>query len=79
MPYVGQPIAIIVGKNRAIAKQATKLINLDIEELSVIVDPRKAFSQGQIIGTPRTFILGDVDSSWEQCDLIVEGNCEIGG
>ena len=77
--YVGQPIAIVVGKTRAIAQKATKLIHLNIEELPVIVDPREAFSQGQIIGTPRTFVLGDVDNTWEKCDLIVEGNCEIGG
>ena len=62
-----------------IAQKATKLIHLDVEELPVIVEPREAFSQGQIIGTPRTFVLGDVDNTWEQCDLIVEGNCEIGG
>ncbi len=77
--YVGQPIAIVVGKTRAIAQKATKLIHLGIEELPVIVEPREAFSQGQIIGTPRTFVLGDVDNAWSQCDLIVEGNCEIGG
>ena len=77
--YVGQPIAVVVGKISAIAKKATKLIHLEIEELPVTVDPRAAFSQGQIIGTPRTFILGDIDRAWSQCDLIVEGNCEIGG
>jgi xanthine dehydrogenase large subunit len=77
--YVGQPIALVVGKTKAIAHKATNLIRLEVEELPVIVDPREAFSQGQIIGTPRTFVLGDVDSVWEQCDLVVEGTCEIGG
>jgi xanthine dehydrogenase large subunit len=77
--YVGQPIAVVVGKTKAIAQKATKLICLEVEELPVIVEPREAFSQGQIIGTPRTFVLGDVDSAWEQCDLIVEGKCELGG
>jgi xanthine dehydrogenase large subunit len=77
--YVGQPIALVVAKTKAIAHKATNLIRLEVEELPVIVDPREAFSQGQIIGTPRTFVLGDVDSAWEQCDLIVEGKCEIGG
>ncbi len=77
--YIGQPIAVVVGKTRAIAQKATKLIPLEVEELPVIVDPRDAFSRGQIIGTPRTFVLGDIDNAWSQCDLIVEGNCEIGG
>ncbi len=77
--YVGQPIALIVGTTRAIAQKAAKLIRLDVEELPLVVDPREAFMQGQIVGTPRTFILGDIDSAWERCDLIVEGTCEIGG
>ncbi len=77
--YIGQPIAVVVGHTRAIAQKATKLIRLEVEELPIIVDPRDAFSRGQIIGTPRTFVLGDVDSAWEECDLIVEGNCKIGG
>ena len=77
--YIGQPIAVVVGNTKAIAQKATKLIHLEVEELPVIVDPREAFSQGHIIGTPRTFVLGDVDSAWSQCDLIVEGNCQVGG
>ena len=77
--YVGQPIAVVVGKTRAIAQKAAKLIRLEVEELPIIVDPREAFSQGHLIGTLRTFVLGDVDGAWEECDLIVEGNCEVGG
>lgn len=77
--YVGQPIAVVVGITKAIAQKAVKLIQLEIEELPVIVNPREAFNQGQIIGTTRTFVLGEVDNAWSQCDLIVEGNCEIGG
>ena len=77
--YIGQPIAVVVARTKAISQKAVKLIRLEVEELSVIVDPREAFSQGQIIGTPRTFVLGDIDNAWSQCDLIVEGNCEIGG
>ena len=77
--YVGQPIAVVVGKTRAIAQKAAKLILLEVEELPIIVNPREAFSQGHIIGTLRTFVLGDVDSAWSKCDLIVEGNCEVGG
>ena len=77
--YIGEPIAVVVGKTRAIAQKAIKLIRLEVEELPVIVDPREAFTRGQIIGTPRTFVLGDVKSAWEKCDLIIEGNCEVGG
>ncbi|GAB4540430.1 MAG: xanthine dehydrogenase molybdopterin binding subunit [Pleurocapsa sp.] len=77
--YVGQPIAVVVGKNSAIAQQATKLINLEVAELPVIVDPRVAFNQGEIIGTSRTFVLGDVESNWDKCDFVVEGKCDLRG
>ncbi|MFQ5641967.1 MAG: molybdopterin cofactor-binding domain-containing protein, partial [bacterium] len=36
-------------------------------------------AKGQIIGNPRTFALGDVESAWGKCDVVVEGNCDIGG
>lgn len=77
--YVGQPIAVVVAKTQQIAQKAAKHITIEIAELPPVLEPREAFAQGQIIGTPRTFVLGNVDSSWEKCDLVVEGTCEIGG
>lgn len=77
--YVGQPIAVVVAKTQQIAQTAAKHITIDIQELPAILEPREAFAQGQIIGTSRTFILGNVETSWQQCDLVVEGTCEIGG
>ena len=77
--YVGQPIAVVVGKTAEIARQAAQCINLQVEERPPILDPRQAFGRGHLFGPPRTFILGDVDQAWEQCDLILEGTCDIGG
>ncbi|MDJ0705506.1 MAG: molybdopterin-dependent oxidoreductase [Leptolyngbyaceae cyanobacterium MO_188.B28] len=77
--YVGQPIAVVVGKTAAIARQAVNRISLQVEERPPVLDPRQAFERGHIIGSPRTFVLGDVDQAWEQCDLILEGTCDIGG
>ncbi|MFQ5583382.1 MAG: molybdopterin cofactor-binding domain-containing protein, partial [Calditrichia bacterium] len=51
----------------------------DVEELPVVTDPKEAYKRGEIIATPRTFQLGDVDSAWEKCDVVVEGSCDIGG
>ncbi|MBD2188030.1 molybdopterin cofactor-binding domain-containing protein [Pseudanabaena mucicola] len=77
--YVGQPIAVVVAKTKAIAQKATKLISIQLEKFTPVVNPREAFSQGNIIGTQRTFALGDVDIVWADCDVIVEGSCEVGG
>ncbi len=77
--YVGQPIAVVVAKTQQIAQKAAKRITIKIEERPLVLEPREAFAKGQIIGQPRTFVLGNVESSWEKCDLVVEGRCEIGG
>ncbi len=76
--YVGQPVAVVVGKTKACAQKAAKKIAMQVEELPAIVEPKEAFVRGQIIGVPRTFVLGDVESAWSNCYLIVEGTCEIG-
>ena len=70
---------IVVSKSYETARKAVKKIKCKITEKPAITDPRAAFEKNQIIGTPRTFALGDIDSSWEKCDVIVEGQCEIAG
>lgn len=77
--YVGQPIAVVVAETSALARQGATLIKPQIEVYPPILDPREAFVRRQIIGTPRTFVLGDVEQSWAQCDRILEGTCNIGG
>lgn len=77
--YIGQPIAIVVAKTVEAAREAVHLIEGDFEELEVVVDPRVAHARGDFIAQPRTFRLGDVDSAWADCDIIVEGEVDIAG
>ncbi len=77
--YIGQPVAVIVAKTPEIARDAVHLVEMELDELPVVVDPREAHANGQFIATPRTFSLGDVDATWDQCDVVVEGECEIAG
>ena len=77
--YLGEPVAIVVAKTPEIARHAVKKIRIDLEELPIVIDPRKAFEKGDIIGTPRTFEMGDIEASWDQCNIVVEGSCEIRG
>ncbi len=77
--FIGQPVAVVIASSPEIAHKAVKKINIDIEELPPIVDPREAFEKGEIIGAARTFKMGDVDKTWEKCDYLAEGCCEIGG
>lgn len=77
--FIGHPIAIVVADDIIIAKQAVKKISFEIEPLPVITDPREAFQKGELIIPPRVFNLGNVDSAWKECDIIVEGTAESGG
>ncbi|MFQ5605612.1 MAG: xanthine dehydrogenase molybdopterin binding subunit [bacterium] len=77
--FVGQPVAVVIASSPVQAQKAAAKIDLQVTALPVITDAREAFEKGEIIGTPRTFSLGDVDQAWDACDLVVEGRCEIGG
>lgn len=77
--FVGQPVALAVASTPEEARRAVGKIEMKFSELPVIVDPREAYARGEIIGTPRTFSLGDVDSAWATCDVIVEGRCDSAG
>lgn len=71
--YWGQPIAFIVAKTEAIAKKARALITIDIQDLPVITTAKEAKEKASFINAPRSFILGDVESSFSDCDYVFEG------
>ncbi|MBN1837473.1 MAG: molybdopterin-dependent oxidoreductase [Spirochaetales bacterium] len=77
--YVGQPVALVVAESAAAARSALAAVELEIEELPAVLDPREAWKQGLLIVPPRTFELGDVEGAWKQCDCVVEGTAESGG
>ncbi|HHT9122831.1 MAG TPA: xanthine dehydrogenase molybdopterin binding subunit [Candidatus Wunengus sp. YC63] len=77
--YVGQPVALVIGTSPEIARKGVRKITIDVEQLPAITDPKEAFSKGNIIGSPRTFVLGDVEATWQKCDLVLEGVCDVGG
>ena len=77
--FWGQPIALIVGESEVICRKARKLIEIEIEELPVITDPREAFQKNQLIAPPRTFKLGDPDLVWDSCEYVFEGQADSNG
>ena len=77
--FIGQPLAFVVATSSQLARSAASLIQLDVEELPIITDPREAFAKGQVIGPTRTFEMGDVDALWADCEVVIEGECDIGG
>ncbi len=77
--FCGQPIALILAESESIARKARKLIEIEIEELPVIVDPREAREKDQLIFPPRTFNLGDTSATWNDCEYIFEGVADSNG
>ncbi|MDA3952540.1 MAG: molybdopterin-dependent oxidoreductase [Bacteroidales bacterium] len=77
--FIGHPIAFIVAINEDIARKAVKLINIKIDELKVITDPREAQKKGHLLIPPRTFKMGNVENEWSKCEYIFEGKVENGG
>jgi xanthine dehydrogenase large subunit len=77
--FRGQPVAMVAAETEKQARAAVKKIILEIEPQRPVVDPREAFEEGNIIGTPRIFSCGDVEAAWKECDIVVEGSTETGG
>jgi xanthine dehydrogenase large subunit len=76
--YAGQPIALVIAGSEAAARHARSGIVLEVCESPGVFDPREAYLHGEIIGSVRTFALGDVDRAWPRCDRIVEGRVDSG-
>lgn len=77
--FQGQPIALIVAKNEHTARKALKLINFKIKESDAVIDPRIAKEKGHLLFSPRTFRMGDIESTWSGCKYIFNGRVESGG
>jgi xanthine dehydrogenase large subunit len=71
--FWGQPIALIVAKSEFVARQARRLIEIDIEELPVITTARQAKAAGKLISTPRSFNLGNIVNAFKDCAYVYEG------
>jgi len=76
---VGEPVALVVADTERLARAALASVELEVERLPAVFDPREAFKQGLLIRPPRTFAAGDVEAAWTDCDVVVEGRVDSGG
>jgi xanthine dehydrogenase large subunit len=77
--YIGQPIAVVIAEDARTAREAAQAIEIAYEKLPAVFDAREACEKGFLIGSPRTFSMGNTDAAWQYCDIIVEGEAESGG
>ena len=76
--FIGQPIAVIIGRTIDAARAALKSIKCEIDPLPVLTEARQAFAEGSLIAPSRTFSLGDTEAVWGKCDVVVEGSADSG-
>lgn len=77
--FQGQPIAVILADSEHTGRHARTLVEVTYEEKEVIVDPRVAKEKGELIIPPRTFEMGDVNGSWNDCAYVFEGKADSNG
>ena len=84
--YVGDPIAVVVAENRYIAEDAMELIDVEYEALPAVTDARSSMQaeaprlhEAVPNNIPANFQVdvGDVDSAFAKCDLIIEEEFSI--
>ncbi|MHB8855146.1 MAG: xanthine dehydrogenase family protein molybdopterin-binding subunit [Bellilinea sp.] len=82
--FYGEPIALVAAETPEIADKALSLIEIDYEPLPGVYDPLEAMKPGAPVVTPPDNIVGrwkirkgDVESGFEQADLIVENTFRI--
>ncbi len=64
--YVGEPLAVVVARDRYVAEDAAELVAVDYEPLDPVVDPL-----GVAAIHDRSFHYGDVDDALARADLVV--------
>ncbi len=70
--FQGMPLAIIVAQSDFIARQARKLIKVTYTELPIITTAKQAKEQGKFINAARSFAMGDVATSFADCEYVFE-------
>ena len=70
--YVGEPLAVVVARDRYVAEDALDAIAVEFEPLEVRMDPRTVAAEtGPSLVSDRSFSYGDPDAAFARADLIV--------
>ncbi|WP_411278172.1 xanthine dehydrogenase family protein molybdopterin-binding subunit [Gaiella sp.] len=66
--YVGEPIAVVVARDRYLAEDAAELVDVDYDQLDAVLDPVAAAAHPV---HERDFAYGDVATAMAQADLVL--------
>jgi 2-furoyl-CoA dehydrogenase large subunit len=78
--FVGEPVAVVVARDRYLAEDALELIQVEYEPLPAVVDPEDALKPGAPIlhenvgsneACHREIVYGDVDGAFARADVVI--------
>ena len=67
--YVGEPIAVVVARDRYLAEDAAELVEVDYDPLEPVLDPVSAAAGSAV--HDRRFAYGDADAAMAAADLVL--------
>jgi 2-furoyl-CoA dehydrogenase large subunit len=68
--YVGEPVAVVVARDRYVAEDAAELVDVEYEPLAPVLDPLTAAETDACVSV-RSFAYGDVEEALARADLVV--------
>ncbi len=68
--YAGEPVAVVVARDRYVAEDALELVEVDYEPLDPVLDPTAAAESDACV-SDRSFAYGDVDAALAAADVVV--------
>jgi len=78
--FVGEPVAVVVARDRYLAEDAAEVVGVDYEPLPAVVDPEKALEPdapilhdrvGSNLAGHRRLVYGDPDRAFADADVVV--------
>ncbi|MEZ5101055.1 MAG: xanthine dehydrogenase family protein molybdopterin-binding subunit [Thermoleophilia bacterium] len=69
--YVGEPVAVVVARDRYVAEDALELIDVEYEPLDPVVEIGAAVSDPALVASDRSFAFGDPDAALAGAHLVV--------
>ena len=75
--YVGEPLAVVVARDRYTAEDALELIEVEYEPLPPVLDPFEAAEKPELVASDRSFRYGDPDAAFAAADLVVSGRFDF--
>ena len=75
--YAGEPVAVVVARDRYLAEDAAELVDVDYEPLDVVLDPLAAADAGLVV-SDRSFRYGDAEAALAGAHTVVSGRFPFG-